>query len=446
MHLHPAPNRLRSFLSEDIGSIPGIALMKIRAPSLLLLLVPHPPYPANDLPLATYYTPPACSACPLPCRRARLCLCPTTTTMKIRTARFVRVDTDPFFLLPMGGALSLFAEEASALPAPRLARDHRAHRRHAAAHTHTSSKARAHGSCVLSRRTTVRTCCTMVDFPYVIETRVVVYHTALGPPPCAPHPAHLACFYFLLQHVLCFPHAKSSTISDGDNDDDDDAPTFSGNEDEPLFSLPKDVLRVLRTGAYLGYNRRGHPLVSHAHPADTLKIATATNAASREPELPATVSTGPKKRDAAPPRAELQRSIGEMTSALGVDHAPANAFLIAALISGACERTGLCRSPEHRGTVCEGLQLPDYAHAPEGVQEILAMHACLALLVGGAAMYQAIGWEIGKLDPALKRITEENVIKDENGKKVLQLAIQQVESELTKALDVPDTLSWHLVV
>ncbi|KJA24200.1 hypothetical protein HYPSUDRAFT_103318, partial [Hypholoma sublateritium FD-334 SS-4] len=141
----------------------------------------------------------------------------------------------------------------------------------------------------------------------------------------------------------------------------------------------------------------------------------------------------------------LQRSILEMlTSALGVDHtraahaglAPSNAFLIAALISGACERTGLCRSPEQRGTVCEGLQFPDYAHAPEGAQEILAVHACLALLVGGAAMYQAIGWEIGKLGPALKRITEENVIKDENGKKVLQFATQQVESEFTKEVDV----------
>ena len=207
------------------------------------------------------------------------------------------------------------------------------------------------------------------------------------------------------------------------------------------------------------------PLVAQAQPADTLKIATAIDAASRAPDLPAKVSTSPKKRDAAPPRAELQSSIGEMlTSALCVDPAraasagvaPANAFLVAGLISGACERTGLCRSPEQRGTVCEGLQFPDYAHAPEGAQEVLAVHACLALLVGGAAMYQAIGWEISKLGPALKRVAEENVIKDENGKKVLQvrcawrnnifidfdelrqLAIQQVESEFSKVLDVSE--------
>ena len=172
------------------------------------------------------------------------------------------------------------------------------------------------------------------------------------------------------------------------------------------------------------------PLVAQAQPADTLKIATAIDAASRAPDLPSKVSTGPKKRDAAPPRAEFQSSVGEMlTSALSADHAraasaglaPANPFLVGALISGVCERTGLCRSPEQRGTVCEGLQFPGYVHAPEGAQEILAVHACLALLVGGAAMYQAIGWETGKLGPALKRIAEGDVIKDRNGKKLLQV-------------------------
>ncbi len=208
------------------------------------------------------------------------------------------------------------------------------------------------------------------------------------------------------------------------------------------------------------------PLVAQAQPTDTLKIASAIDAASRVPDLPAKVSTGPKKRDTASPRAELQSSIGEMlTTALCVDPtraasagvAPANAFLVAALISGACERTGLCRSPEQRGTVCEGLQFPEYERAPESAQEVLAVHACLALLVGGAAMYQAIGWEIGKLGPALKSIMEENIIKDENGRKILQvccpernnifidliddlrqLAIQQVESEFTKELDVAE--------
>ncbi len=66
---------------------------------------------------------------------------------------------------------------------------------------------------------------------------------------------------------------------------------------------------------------------------------------------------------------------------------------------------------------------PTMRHAPEGAQEILAVHACLALLVGGAAMYQAIGWETEKLGPALKKIAEENVIKDQNGKKLLQVCL-----------------------
>ncbi len=119
-----------------------------------------------------------------------------------------------------------------------------------------------------------------------------------------------------------------------------------------------------------------------------------------------------------------------LTGAFSADHAraasaglaPTNTFpRRGADVGGRASARGCAGRPEQRGIVCEGLQFPDYAHAPEGAQETLAVHACLALLVGGAAMYQAIGWDTEKLDPALKMIAEENVIKDQNGKKLLQV-------------------------
>ncbi|KJA24927.1 hypothetical protein HYPSUDRAFT_85747 [Hypholoma sublateritium FD-334 SS-4] len=167
--------------------------------------------------------------------------------------------------------------------------------------------------------------------------------------------------------------------------------------------------------------------LAEAHPAQTLQLAETIYAVSRPPA--ACAATVPDEDDPEHPDAltdELQGCMYEMlASAFSAnDRAPANAVLVAALMSGA---------------YCAGLQFPGYLHGNSAAEsEMYALHACLALLVGGAAMYKGLQHDHGKFASAFKKLVGENVIKDENGKKLLEVTIQQVESGFNRTLDVKE--------
>ncbi|KJA20273.1 hypothetical protein HYPSUDRAFT_203970 [Hypholoma sublateritium FD-334 SS-4] len=122
------------------------------------------------------------------------------------------------------------------------------------------------------------------------------------------------------------------------------------------------------------------------------------------------------------------------------DITPKNDFIIAGMISGACHRIALCKSPEQRRPICEGFQFPGYiVDRNEQWSELYAIHACMALLVGGHRLYSTITYfEPGKLALGLKRLVEKDVIKDSNGNKLLQLIIKQVEEQFETEIEVEE--------
>ncbi|KIM38048.1 hypothetical protein M413DRAFT_30454 [Hebeloma cylindrosporum] len=100
---------------------------------------------------------------------------------------------------------------------------------------------------------------------------------------------------------------------------------------------------------------------------------------------------------------------------------PTNPFLVSALISGACIRTGLCNSSTQSGMITSGLRF-------EGTRwweifsgqkaQVWAIHASLHLLAGGTRIYheEQIGYRQGEVLPALKAIAEQNVVTNLRGK------------------------------
>ena len=105
---------------------------------------------------------------------------------------------------------------------------------------------------------------------------------------------------------------------------------------------------------------------------------------------------------------------------------PKNSFLVVAMISGACVRTGLCDSSVQVGKISCGLHFNDSEYesylTPKDY-EINILHACLQLLVGGLATYtkgEISDYEAQWL-PALTSMSRNGYVKDPNGKKLVEV-------------------------
>ncbi|KAF9482323.1 hypothetical protein BDN70DRAFT_991248 [Pholiota conissans] len=99
---------------------------------------------------------------------------------------------------------------------------------------------------------------------------------------------------------------------------------------------------------------------------------------------------------------------------------PANSYLAAALISGACVRTGLCNSAVQSGQITTGLRMEGtkwQETIPDELAEVNAVHAVLHLLAGGSRIIreEQIKFCQSELLPALKALAEQNVIVHPEG-------------------------------
>jgi hypothetical protein len=192
--------------------------------------------------------------------------------------------------------------------------------------------------------------------------------------------------------------------------------------------------------------------VAQSQPGDVDKIASAILSIRSAPDLPdidSTDSTGqPVKAEFAD---ELTRCLLDMLKhAFGGRHDltvhPKNTFLVAAMISGACVRTGLCDSGVQAGEISCGLHFRDSEYesylAPKDY-EINILHACLQLLVGGSTMH--IKGEISHYKaewlPALTSMSRKGYVKDPNGKKLLEVTIAQTKAGFPNDLSASDVWS-----
>lgn len=207
------------------------------------------------------------------------------------------------------------------------------------------------------------------------------------------------------------------------------------SDDEALIELVKEAPTWETVNSIVA----AYPTVARAYPTLTLKIAeTLCEARKSAEDLSGdliALSDPDYPDDHLDLEYELQICVYDMLmSALHVptdntppgytDVTPTNDFIIAGMISGACHRIALCKSPEQRRPICEGFQFPGYiADRNEQWNELYAIHACMALLVGGRRMYSTITYfEPGKLALGLKRLVEKDVVKTENGNKLLQVS------------------------
>ena len=206
-------------------------------------------------------------------------------------------------------------------------------------------------------------------------------------------------------------------------------------DDEALIELVKES----PTWETVNNIVAAYPTVARAYPTQTLKIADTLREAKKLAENLSDDLIGLSDPDYPDDRLdldyELQICVYEML--MNVLHiptedippeytqiTPTNEFIIAGMISGACHRMMLCKSPEQRLPICEGLQFSGYIKdRNEQWNELYAIHACMSLLVGGERMYSTIThFEPGKLAPGLKRLVEKEIVRNENGKKLLQVS------------------------
>ncbi|KAF8190549.1 hypothetical protein BJ912DRAFT_903146 [Pholiota molesta] len=127
---------------------------------------------------------------------------------------------------------------------------------------------------------------------------------------------------------------------------------------------------------------------------------------------------------------------------------PTNPFLVSALISGACIRSGLCNSSTQSGMITLGLRFEGTQWreiVPDEKAQVWAIHAALHLLAGGTRIYreEQIGYRQNEVLPALKAIAEQNIVTNPQGKKLLQAAITEAEAGFQSNLSIVDI--WKIL-
>jgi hypothetical protein len=170
---------------------------------------------------------------------------------------------------------------------------------------------------------------------------------------------------------------------------------------------------------------------ANAKPCEIEKIATVIADLENDPNVPPIETLDFYRQPVEEPfKGTLRMVIYDFVKKEFSDDIPAieptNPFLISALISGACIRSGICNSSTQSGMITLGLRFEDglwRQMVPDEKAEIWAIHAALHLLAGGRRIYreQQIGYRQKELLPALKAIAEQNIIINPQGKALLQV-------------------------
>ncbi|KAF9457670.1 hypothetical protein BDZ94DRAFT_194416 [Collybia nuda] len=151
-------------------------------------------------------------------------------------------------------------------------------------------------------------------------------------------------------------------------------------------------------------------------------------ASGKLPKITVTRGDGASYEDsfAALTRREVFEAIRDLLDADG-DHQvrPENPYLVAALVSGASMRSGLCSASDQIANITQGLQLDPYQDgtADAGKIQIRAIHALLAILTAGdkySRYTEAVG--------AIQKLRDGGVVTNENGKKLLDDALTHVQA------------------
>jgi hypothetical protein len=172
---------------------------------------------------------------------------------------------------------------------------------------------------------------------------------------------------------------------------------------------------------------------ANAKPYDVDKIATVIADLKNDPKVPPIETLDYYSQTVEKPFKDiLSRVMYDFVKKEFSDDIPAieptNPFLVSALISGACIRSGICNSSTQSGMITLGLRFEDglwKQMVPDEKAEVWAIHAALHLLAGGRRVYreEQIGYRQKELLPALKAIAEQNIIINPQGKALLQVSI-----------------------
>ena len=197
-----------------------------------------------------------------------------------------------------------------------------------------------------------------------------------------------------------------------------------------------DLIKANPTWEFVNQIAYGFCDIAQSQPRDVDKIANAILSIRATPYgLPEIDTTDSIRQPIKANFANIltQCLLDMLKSAFGGRHDlkvhPKNSFLVAAMISGACVRTGLCDSGVQAGEISCGLHFKDSEYetylTPKDY-EINILHACLQLLVGGSAMYTKGEISDYRTEwlPALTSMSRKGYVKDPNGKKLLEVWLQ----------------------
>lgn len=193
--------------------------------------------------------------------------------------------------------------------------------------------------------------------------------------------------------------------------------------------------------------------LANAKPYTADKIAEVIAGLENDPDIPLIKTTDFYEQPVQRPIEEiLCEVIFDLTRRAFSDDIPAieptNPFLVSALISGACIRTGLCNSSAQSGMITTGLRFEGTewweTYSGEKAQG-WAIHAALHLLAGGTRIYheEQIGDRQDEVLPALKAIAEQNIVTNIRGKELLQVVIAEAEAEFPSNLPFVDI--WKIL-
>ncbi|KAF9482326.1 hypothetical protein BDN70DRAFT_991251 [Pholiota conissans] len=216
------------------------------------------------------------------------------------------------------------------------------------------------------------------------------------------------------------------------------------------------VLTVIKANpTWKTINELGDTFVELAKekPYDSDKLATILAELEHDPDVPLIKTLDFNQQPVEKPYSQIVTAIVfDLLKWVFSDETPAieptNPYLAAALISGACVRTGLCNSSVQSGQITTGLRFEGtnwQETIPDELAQVNAIHAVLHLLAGGSRIYreEQIGYRQNEVLPALKAIAEQNIIVNPEGKQLLQAAITEAEAGFERDLPLADI--WKIL-
>jgi len=190
-------------------------------------------------------------------------------------------------------------------------------------------------------------------------------------------------------------------------------------------------------------------------PYNTDKIADVIAGLENDPDLPLIKTLDFNQQPVEKPFKQILRQvIFDLIKRVFSDDIPAieptNPFLVSALISGTCIRTGLCNSSTQSGMITLGLRFEGTQWKeiiPDEKAQVWAIHAALHLLAGGTRIYheEQIGYRQNEVLPALKAIAEQNIVTNLQGKELLKAAIAEAEADSEVRSNLPIVDIWKIL-